>query len=90
MDADARRTKSFTWIPGIRLRDFCGHLEHGSDHESTERAPGHGRRGHYSRPPRPLEATRALRDQGAVPPGVEDASVYTVRSCLTVLPAEAD
>ena len=37
-----------------------------------------------------LEATRALRDGGALPPGVEDASVYTVRACLTVLPPEAN
>jgi hypothetical protein len=37
-----------------------------------------------------LEATKALRDHGTPPPGVVDPSVYTVRSCLTVLPPEAN
>ena len=36
-----------------------------------------------------LEAVKALRDHGTTPPGVDDAAVYTVRSCLTVLPPEA-
>jgi nitrite reductase/ring-hydroxylating ferredoxin subunit len=90
MDAEARQTKSFTGIPGIRLQDSAVIWSMGpimnrpAEHLGTaDMAIIRVRR-------RLLEATKALRDHGTVPPGVGDPSVYTVRSCLTVLPPEAD
>jgi phthalate 4,5-dioxygenase len=37
-----------------------------------------------------IEAARALRENGTVPPGAEDPSVYAVRSGGIVLPREAN
>jgi hypothetical protein len=37
-----------------------------------------------------IEAAKALRDDGAVPPGVDDADVYAVRSGGVILPRTAD
>jgi Rieske oxygenase family protein len=37
-----------------------------------------------------LEAARALREQGVVPPGVEDPSIYAVRSGGVELPRDAN
>jgi phthalate 4,5-dioxygenase len=90
MDAEARHTKSFTGIPGVRLQDSAVIWSMGpimnrpGEHLGTaDAAIIRVRR-------RLLEATKALRDQGTRPPGADDASVYTVRSCLTVLPPEAN
>lgn len=37
-----------------------------------------------------LDAAKALRDNGASPPGVDDPAVYRVRSTLTFLPRDVD
>ena len=37
-----------------------------------------------------IDAAKALRDSGKVPPGVDDPSVYAVRSGGAVLPRGAD
>jgi hypothetical protein len=90
MDNTARREKSFTGIPGIRLQDSAVIWSMGpimnrpAEHLGTaDAAIIRVRR-------RLLEATKAVRDHGTPPPGVVDPSVYTVRSCLTVLPPEAN
>jgi phthalate 4,5-dioxygenase len=90
MDADARKHKSFTGIPGIRLQDSAVIWSMGpimnrpGEHLGTaDAAIIRVRR-------RLLEAVKALRDKGVPPPGVAEPSVYTVRSCLTVLPPEAN
>src|SRR5438132_7045932 len=84
------KSKSFTGIPGIRLQDSAVIWSMGpimnrpGEHLGTaDAAIIRVRR-------RLLEATRALRERDAAPPGADDAAVYTVRSCLTVLPPRAD
>jgi hypothetical protein len=37
-----------------------------------------------------IDAAKALRDSGKVPPGVDDPGVYAVRSGGVVLPRDAD
>ena len=37
-----------------------------------------------------IAAAKALRDHGTVPPGVDDPTLYTVRSCNVSLPAGSD
>jgi len=39
---------------------------------------------------RVINAARALRDQGVTPPGVDDPTVYRVRSGGVILPRNAD
>jgi hypothetical protein len=90
LDAGARKTKSFTGIPGIRLQDSAVIWSMGAIMNRPGEHLGTADAAIIRVRRRLLEATKALRDQGTLPPGVEDASVYTVRSCLTVLPPEAN
>jgi phenylpropionate dioxygenase-like ring-hydroxylating dioxygenase large terminal subunit len=90
IDREEQRTSSFTGIAGIGQQDQAitesmgpivnRAIEHlGSSDEMIIRT----RR-------RLLNAARALRDSGAVPPGVEDASVYRYRSGGVILPRDAN
>jgi hypothetical protein len=37
-----------------------------------------------------INAAKALRDSGVTPPGVDDPSLYSVRSASLILPREAN
>jgi nitrite reductase/ring-hydroxylating ferredoxin subunit len=90
LDLDARRTKSYTGIPGIRLQDSAVIWSMGSIMNRPGEHLGTADMAIIRVRRRLLEAVKALRDHGTTPPGVDDAALYTVRSCLTVLPPEAD
>ena len=90
MDADARKTKSFTGIPGIRLQDSAVIWSMGAIMNRSTEHLGTADAAIIRVRRRLLEAVKALRDNNVTPPGAREPSVYTVRSCLTVLPPEAN
>jgi nitrite reductase/ring-hydroxylating ferredoxin subunit len=90
MDADARRTKSFTGIPGIRLQDSAVIWSMGPIMDRSQEHLGTADAAIIRVRRRMIAAAKALREHGVTPPGVDQPEVYTVRSCLTVLPPDAD
>jgi phthalate 4,5-dioxygenase len=90
MDEDARETKSYTGIPGIRLQDSAVIWSMGSIMDRTREHLGTADAALIRVRRRMIAAAIALRDHGTVPPGVDNPEFYTVRSCLTVLPPDAD
>ena len=90
MDQDARETKSFTGIPGIRLQDSAVIWSMGPIMDRTKEHLGTADAALIRVRRRMIAAATALRDQGVTPPGVDNPAMYKVRSCLTVLPPDAD
>jgi len=90
LDQDARETKSFTGIPGIRLQDSAVIWSMGSIMDRTKEHLGTADAALIRVRRRMIAAAIALRDHGVVPPGVDNPEMYKVRSCLTVLPPEAN
>jgi hypothetical protein len=90
MNVEAKKTKSFTGIPGVRLQDSAviysmgrvkpRYREHlGSADASIIRA----RR-------ELLAAAKGLAENGTPPPASQDASLYRVRPCETILTPNDD
>jgi hypothetical protein len=90
MDVEAKKKKNFTGIPGVGLQDEAVIWSMGVIMDRTKEHLGtsdasiiHVRR-------KLIAAARALREHGTVPPGVDNAEVYTVRTCNTSLPSDVD
>jgi nitrite reductase/ring-hydroxylating ferredoxin subunit len=86
LDHEAQRTRRFSGIPTIPLQDQAvtesmgWRMDRTSEHlGSTDAAIICARR-------RLLDAARQLRDAGVVPPGVDNAAVFRVRSASGMLP----
>jgi hypothetical protein len=90
MDWDARQHKSFTGIPGIRLQDSAVIWSMGSIMDRTKEHLGTADAAIIRVRRRLIAAAEAMRDHGVIPPGVNEPENYKRRSCLTVLPPEAD
>jgi phthalate 4,5-dioxygenase len=90
MDQDARETKSFTGIPGIRLQDSAVIWSMGPIMDRTKEHLGTADAALIRVRRRMIAAAVALRDGGVIPPGVNNPEIYTVRSCLAVLPPDAN
>jgi hypothetical protein len=90
IDREAQRTTTFTGIPTIMLQDQAMTESMGAvanrmnEHlGSTDAMIIQVRR-------RLMNAARALRESGVTPPGVDDPSLYGVRSASLVLARDAD
>jgi phthalate 4,5-dioxygenase len=83
--AAQRSNESYTGIPSIFLQDQAVTESMGWIYDRSQERLGTSDAMIIRTRRRLLEAARALREQGTVPPGAEDPSVYAVRSGGTVL-----
>jgi hypothetical protein len=87
IDRNAQRTnQSYTGIPSIFLQDQAVTESMGPIYKRWEEHLGTSDAMIIRTRRRLIDAARALRDNGALPPGADDPSVYAVRSGGIVLP----
>jgi nitrite reductase/ring-hydroxylating ferredoxin subunit len=84
--ASQRSNESYTGIPSIFLQDQAVTESMGWIYDRSQERLGTSDAMIIRTRRRLIEAARALREQGTLPPGVDDPSVYAVRSGGTVLP----
>ena len=90
IDREAQRTHSFTGIAGIHQQDQMITESMGSIIDRTEEHLGTSDAMIIRTRRRVLQAAKALRAEGAVPPGVDAPTVYRYRSGGVFLPRSAD
>jgi hypothetical protein len=87
IDRQAQRSnESYTGIPSIFLQDQAVTESMGPIYKRWEEHLGTSDAMIIRTRRRLIDAARALRDQGSLPPGTEDPSVYAVRSGGVVVP----
>ena len=90
IDREAQRTNSFTGIAGIHQQDQAITESMGPLIDRTQEHLASSDEMVIRTRRRVLRAAAAWRDQGEVPPGVDDPAVYRYRSGGVVLPRGAD
>src|SRR5215831_6472811 len=90
IDREAQRTRSFTGIAGIHQQDQAVTESMGPIIDRTQEHLGTSDAMVIRMRRRAINAAKALRDSGAVPPGVDDPTVYRQRSGGVILPRSAD
>ena len=90
IDRKAQKTVRFTGIGSIHLQDQAVTESMGPVYDRTREHLGTSDAMVIRTRKRLLDAARALRDRGQIPPGVDDPRVYAVRSGGVVLPRGAD
>jgi phthalate 4,5-dioxygenase len=90
IDRAAQRTQSFTGIAGIHQQDQAATESMGPIIDRSGEHLGSSDAMVIRTRRRVIAAARALRDSGAVPPGVDEPAVYRCRSGGVVLPRDAD
>jgi phenylpropionate dioxygenase-like ring-hydroxylating dioxygenase large terminal subunit len=90
IDRKAQKTTSYTGIDSIFLQDQAVTESMGPIYDRTQEHLGSSDAMIIRTRKRLLDAARALRDTGQVPPGVDAPAVYAVRSGGVVLPRGAD
>jgi hypothetical protein len=90
VDREAQRTQSFTGIPGIHQQDQAVTESMGPIYDRTQEHLGNSDAMVIRTRRRAINAARALRDEGVVPPGVDSPAVYRCRSGGAILPRGAD
>jgi phenylpropionate dioxygenase-like ring-hydroxylating dioxygenase large terminal subunit len=90
IDRKAQRTTSYTGIGSIFLQDQAVTESMGPIYDRTQERLGTSDLMVIRTRKRLIDAARALRDTGQVPPGVNNPGVYAVRSGGVVLPRDAD
>jgi hypothetical protein len=91
IDRQAQRTNaSYTGIPSIFLQDQAVTESMGPIYKRWEEHLGTSDAMIIRTRRRLIDAARALREQGTLPPGVEDPAVYAVRSGGVVLPRDVN
>ena len=90
IDREAQRTTSFTGIAGIHQQDQAVTESMGPIYDRSQEHLGTSDAMVIRTRRRVLNATRALRDSAATPPGVDNPEVYRHRSGGVVLPRDAD
>ena len=91
IDRDVQREASFTGIKGIHLQDQMITESMGAVSDRARERLGTSDQMIIQTRRRLLDAAKALRDDGRVPPGAEEPNVYTrVRGGEMVLPNGAD
>ena len=89
LDYDAQQSRRFSGIPTIPSTGSSDDREHGDGDEPHNRAPWIDGRRDYPCTPGLAQAARALREDGATPPGVDRPEVFRVRSASGLLPKDA-
>src|SRR5216684_8302222 len=90
IDREAQRTKSYTGIAGIHQQDQAITESMGPIYDRTQEHLGTSDAMVIRTRRRAINAAKALRDKGEVPPGVDDPKVYRYRSGGVILPRAAD
>jgi phenylpropionate dioxygenase-like ring-hydroxylating dioxygenase large terminal subunit len=90
IDREAQRTVSFTGINGIHQQDQAITESMGPIYDRTREHLGTSDSMVIRSRRRAIEVAKALRDNGTVPPGVDEPEVYRYRSGGTFLPKDAD
>jgi phenylpropionate dioxygenase-like ring-hydroxylating dioxygenase large terminal subunit len=90
IDRTSQKTTSYTGIDSIFLQDQAVTESMGPIYDRTNERLGTSDQMIIRTRKRLIDAARALRDTGKVPPGVDDPAVYAVRSGGAVLPRGAD
>jgi phthalate 4,5-dioxygenase len=90
IDRTAQRTTSYTGIDSIFIQDQAVTESMGPIYDRTNEHLGTSDQMIIRTRKRLIDAARALRDTGKVPPGVDDPGVYAVRSGGVLLPRDAD
>jgi phenylpropionate dioxygenase-like ring-hydroxylating dioxygenase large terminal subunit len=91
IDREAQRTnQSFTGIAGIHQQDQAVTESMGVIYERTNEHLGTSDAMVIRTRRRLINAAKAFRDEGLVPPGVDDPTVYRYRSGGVILPRSAD
>lgn len=82
---DIQKTKNYTGIASVRLQDSAVIQSMGRIMDRTKEHLGTADAALIRVRRRLINAARALRDEGTMPPGVEAPELYKVRSCMAVL-----
>ncbi|HEY3116595.1 MAG TPA: Rieske 2Fe-2S domain-containing protein [Chloroflexota bacterium] len=90
IDRERQRTGTYTGITGTNLQDQAMTESMGPIYDRSREHLGGADAMIIQFRRRIADAAIALRDQGIVPPGVDDPSVYRVRPASVVLPREAN
>ena len=90
IDRASQKTASYTGIDSIFLQDQAVTESMGPIYDRTNERLGTSDQMIIRTRKRLIDAARALRDTGKVPPGVDDPGVYAVRSGGALLPGGAD
>ena len=90
IDREAQRTKSYTGIAGIHQQDQAITESMGPIYDRTQEHLGTSDTMVIRTRRRAISAAKALRDNGEVPPGVDDPKVYRCRSGGVILPRDAN
>ena len=90
IDRDLQKTASYTGIGSIFLQDQAATESMGPIYDRTQERLGTSDVMVIRTRKRLIDAARALRDGGQVPPGVDQPGVYAIRSGGVVLPEGAN
>ncbi len=90
IDRDAQKRASYTGIASIFMQDQAATESMGPIYDRTQERLASSDAMVIRTRKRLIEAAKALRDRGAIPPGVDNPDVYAVRSGGVVLPRGAD
>jgi phthalate 4,5-dioxygenase len=90
IDRKAQKTTSYTGIDAIFLQDQAVTESMGEVYDRTQEHLGTSDAMVIRTRKRLIDAAKALRDKGQVPPGVDDPHVYETRSGGVVLPKDAN
>jgi hypothetical protein len=85
-DNDAQRTKRFSGVPSVNLQDKAVLESMGPIVDRTREHLGTADTMIIQVRRRLIDAAKALREHGTVPPGVDDPEMYRVRSATAVVP----
>jgi phthalate 4,5-dioxygenase oxygenase subunit len=86
LDADAQRTLRYSGLPGVWPQDSACQESMGWICDRAAEHLGSSDAGIIRARRRLMNAARALREQGAEPPGITQPEVYRLRSASVVLP----
>ena len=90
MDRQAQRTRRFSGIPPVKLQDVAMTESMGTVMNRTKEHLGTTDAAIIQMRRSMLRAAAALRDFGTTPAGVDDPSIFRVRSATAVLPKRAN
>jgi phthalate 4,5-dioxygenase len=88
MNPEVKKTKNFTGIPSVRMQDDAVITSMGKVMDRTKEHLGTADATIIRVRRRMLEAAKALRERGVIPPGVNSPELYKVRSCQAILPKD--
>jgi phenylpropionate dioxygenase-like ring-hydroxylating dioxygenase large terminal subunit len=88
MNAEVKKTKSFTGIASVRMQDDAVITSMGPIMDRTREHLGTADATIIRVRRRMLEAARAFHERGVTPPGVNYPELYRVRSCQAILPKD--